>query len=691
MISTSAKSRVSIPLRRFHLIAETVAAQLAAALTESADTSLQEIIVTVTRRNEAISKVPFNIVAFSRRTLVTMTIASGLVLGSSAWALEGEPSPDPTARAWGVPEFFNSAESHEIPIAWAKRLTGYIQTRDGTRLRYSALLPKGNGPFPVIINYSGYDPGAIGGSSYRHNDTAMSTSLDRTLLEHGYAVLGVNARGTGCSEGTFDFLTRTYGADGADIVEWAAAQRWSTGAIGMANWSWAGMSQLATASERPPHLKAIVPGMALTDPRLDSWAIGGVPSQGFITGWWMFLHSRWLAVRGSAASERDTACLSQVDANYASAERPANHLPTLLIRHPLRDAWIDQRTLLAWVSQIQVPVLSMEAFQDEATTVRAGYYHSLLDPSRLWLLQTNGNHDLYESLQFRPMLMGFLDHFVKGLSNGFENRPHVEVWEETDSPGSEGHARDETAIPRWRVVRDHFPVDTTVWTLNLGPDRTLTEEVPGTSNPDTYRYPLDGPTVNVDPGHGDWGLQASGWREGSVAYTSRPLNHDVVIYGPVSADLWISSNANDTDLQVTLTEVRPDGQERFVQRGWLRLSDRALDVKRSTAALPVLCDLPECIQALTPDRPTLARVELTKVSYAFRTASRVRIWIDTPSATGENSFDHSSLPSTNRVWHDSEHPSRVVFGTLPAVAVPAVSAACGRVLMQPCRPDPLAP
>jgi hypothetical protein len=541
----------------------------------------------------------------------------------------------------------------------------------------------------VIINYTGYDPGAIGGSAYRHNDTAMSSSLDRTLLEHGYAVLGVNARGTGCSEGTFDFLSRGFARDGADIVEWAAAQSWSTGAIGMANWSWGGYSQLATASERPPHLKAIAPGMPLTDPRLDMWAIGGVPSQGFLTGWWMFLHSRWLAVRNSAASEQDTECLKQADSNYASAELPAQHVPTLLIQHPLRDDWVDQRTLFPRVGQIQVPVLAIEAFQDEALTARAGHYHSVLDPRRLWLVQTNGNHNLYESLQFRPTLVAFLDRFVKGSSNGFETRPHVEVWEETDSAGAEDHARDEAATPRWRITRDRFPVEATVWTLNLGPERSLTEDLPGAGAPDRYKYPLEGPAINVQPGRGNWGTQASGWREASVAYTSQPLNHDVVIYGPVSADLWISSDASDTDVQVTLTEVRPDGQERFVQRGRLRLSDRALDMKRSTPTLPVICDRPACIQALTPDQPTLARVELTRVSYAFRTAARIRVWIDTPSATGEFSYDHSSLPSTNRIWHDADHPSRVVFGTLPGVEVPATFAACGHVLMQPCRTDPL--
>ena len=57
--------------------------------------------------------------------------------------------------------------------------------------------------------------------------------------------------------------------------------------------------------------------------------------------------------------------------------------------------------------------------------------------------------------------------------------------------------------------------------------------------------------------------------------------------GTGSVDLWISSSAADSDVQVTLTEVRPDGTERYVQNGWLRLSHRKLDPARSTDAQPV--------------------------------------------------------------------------------------------------------
>lgn len=636
-------------------------------------------------------------------TSLALLCASTLALAQTpeSWR---EPTQAAFAR-WGVPEILGRERPTAVKPHWARRLSGYLAARDGTLLRYSVLLPAGSGRFPVIINYSGYDPGAIGGASYEHDNTAMSTDLDATLLDQGYAILGVNARGTGCSEGSFDFLGPSYGSDGADAVEWAAAQAWSTGAVGMANWSWAGMSQVATASERPAHLRAIAPGMAMTDPRLDSWEIGGVPSQGFVTGWWMFLHSRWLAVRRSAEVEHDERCLKQVEANYAAGETPAINLPSQLERHPLRDEWIEARTILHKTDRIDVPVLAMEAFQDEATLPRAGYYQDRLDPARLWFVQTNGNHDLYESRRFRELLVQFMDHFLKGLDNGFARQPHVQIWQEsTSAPGLSGAERDRMAHPRWIVQRPAYPAATVERVLWLGSDHALLAEpdhsaqdaarAPGEPPPagaaDEYRYPVPGPVINIDTDAQAWGALAPDWQQGSLAYTSAPLTGDLVLYGPLSADLWVASSAADTDLQVTLTEIRPDGQERYVQRGWLRVSDRRQDPEHSSELRPWPCDWPRCIEALTPGVPVLARVELPRVSYAFRPGSRLRIWIDAPSATGLNSFDHSSLPSTNSVWHDAGHRSRLVFQALEGVEVPAERASCESVIMQPCRPDPLA-
>ena len=68
---------------------------------------------------------------------------------------------------------------------------------------------------------------------------------------------------------------------------------------------------------------------------------------------------------------------------------------------------------------------------------------------------------------------------------------------------------------------------------------------------------------------------------------SEPLAADTVMLGTGSVDVWLQSTAPDVDLEVTISEVRPDGKETYVQSGWLRASYRKLDAAKSTDLHPV--------------------------------------------------------------------------------------------------------
>jgi predicted acyl esterase len=126
---------------------------------------------------------------------------------------------------------------------------GYTRLHDGVRLAYVIWRPTKEGRYPVVFHYSPYG-----------SDAAQFRDVKR-FLDAGYAYLGVNMRGTGCSEGVDveggGARPATVGRDGAEVVEWAAAQAWSTGGNGMIGNSYAGDLQLATAANHPPHLKAI--------------------------------------------------------------------------------------------------------------------------------------------------------------------------------------------------------------------------------------------------------------------------------------------------------------------------------------------------------------------------------------------------------------------------------------------------
>ena len=65
-----------------------------------------------------------------------------------------------------------------------------------------------------------------------------------------------------------------------------------------------------------------------------------------------------------------------------------------------------------------------------------------------------------------------------------------------------------------------------------------------------------------------------GGRRWPAGHVSAPLDSDLVLVGNASVDLWVRSTATEADLEVTLSEVRADGQETYVQSGWLRASHR---------------------------------------------------------------------------------------------------------------------
>jgi predicted acyl esterase len=112
-----------------------------------------------------------------------------------------------------------------------------------------------------------------------------------------------------------------------------------------------------------------------------------------------------------------------------------------------------------------------------------------------------------------------------------------------------------------------------------------------------------------------------------LGWVTAPMTKDLVIVGPSSLDLYLKSSARDTDLQVTLSEVRSDGNETYVQNGWLRASHRKLDPRRSTAIDPWPTHLKGDAAPLPRGAYTLVRVPIFPVAHVFRAGSRLRVTV----------------------------------------------------------------
>ena len=568
---------------------------------------------------------------------------------------------------------------------------GYLTAPDGASLSYTVVLPSAQGRFPVAMVYDGYSAGY---DPMSDNGDAAFTSA---LAAKRFAVMGVNVPGTGCSSGSvYPPFSHAWAQDGAAAVTWAASQPWSTGKVGMFGASFPGFMALYVAAERPRGLVAIAPS-GWTGNFYDAVWPGGIYDDVFPNLFDADQLQGSLADEEAAAQAGDAQCelnFSQDQADRVPGEGggpPLDYVAVQAPQHPYTDStW----TNLIWelddaIPHIGVPVLTLNGYQDQIASGTGPDYYSELDPSRSWFVLTNGWHAVGDSSRtWVSQTVGFLDHFVAGADNGWESMPRVQIWHETgiDSSGD--------VEPRWTTTESSWPPPATTRTLYLRAGNVLSQRAPvGSETPDSYRYPLPAGSMG-DP----QGMAASSsapnsnnlWAApvppgGNVAYTTPPLSRDLDALGPSSLDLWLSSTASDTDIQVTVSEVRPDGQEQYIQRGWLRLSKRKLG-PGSTATWPRPTYLKADAQPLVPGVPTYARIPVYPFEHVFRRGSRIRISIEAPvGITGDFGFLFNPDPATNMVWHDGDHVSRWVFSSLPITTPVPPLPACGSVLEEPCR------
>ena len=161
--------------------------------------------------------------------------------------------------------------------------------------------------------------------------------------------------------------------------------------------------------------------------------------------------------------------------------------------------------------------------------------------------------------------------------------------------------------------------------------------------------------------------------------------------GQGSVDLWLRSSEADTDLEVTLTEVRPDGKEEYIQSGWLRASHRAVDESESTALAPFHTDTEVDAAPLPEGEFVPVRVGLFPFAHVIRPGSRLRLNIEAPGGNQPFwTFDTITPTGTqiNEIGHSVGRPSKVLLPVLPSNLTPDVPATlpvCPALRNQPCR------
>ncbi|MHB1488065.1 MAG: CocE/NonD family hydrolase [Acidimicrobiales bacterium] len=616
-----------------------------------------------------------------------------------------------TASTTGYPDYGCTAGSGtQVP---ERHCGGYFKaSTDGVNLAWQAYLPDpavwGPGPYPTILDYSGYEPA-----------TTFFDGILSTFLSQGYAMAGVNVRGTGCSGGSYNYFEPKEWKDGYDSVEFLAHQPWSNGAVAMAGKSYPGITPLYVAATDPPNLRAIVPGAFFADLYRDVAYPGGVENAVFAAGFGLASQpANQFGQQSGGVVSGDPTCIAD-QAQHAT--NPVTNPFVLATGHPYDGAIYHERSPIYFASQVHVPVFAELAWQDEELAANAIDYVTQLPSTTPWRATLlNGDHGEYYSPAVLAQIYRFLSFYLKrtvpsgdpcaGAGDGsyavalacYQAEPRVTVL------GDVGPTR----LPTYVRQFASWPVTQTVDRFNLGTGGVLDHAAPTAGEaPTTYTY-LPGVGTNsygtLKGFQGQSPVNEDFWQTrppaGSVAtFTTAPFTHDTFYAGTGSLDLWLSSTAADTDLEVMVTELRPDGHggwlEQYVQKGWLRASHRLLDPTRSTPLRPYQTHLLTDAQPLVPGAPTFMRVEIFPFSQLFRAGRMLRITVEAPSVAPEIwGFAALPTPAQNTIYTDSAHPSSVALPLVPLTAATDVfppEADCTAdnnqgITNQPCRPVLLA-
>ncbi len=284
----------------------------------------------------------------------------------------------------------------------------FITTRDGTTLSANVVLPKnaGPGPYPTVVEYSGYDP-----------SNPRETTFPQLFNTLGYAYVGVNVRGTGCSGGSFLPFEPVQSLDGYDAIEAIAAQPWvKFHKVGMVGISYPGIEQLYVARTRPPHLSAITPLSVIDDTYRGTLWPGGILNTGFATPWATArAHDAqpygegWEHSPDPANPGPNPTC----DANQLVRDQNPDPVSTIEDNPFYNKTYYRRIDPTRFVRRINVPVYIAGAWQDEQT---GGHFPDFLNRFRsaphVFATMSNGSHTESLSLGEFGRYADFLDLYV---------------------------------------------------------------------------------------------------------------------------------------------------------------------------------------------------------------------------------------------------------------------------------------
>ncbi len=606
-------------------------------------------------------------------------------------------------------------------------------------------------PYPTLIEYSGYGYADPAGPV---NGIAVLANL------MGFAVVDVNMRGTGCSGGAYDFFEPLQNLDAYDVIETIAHQPWVLGhKVGMMGISYGAISQLFAAQLDPPDLEAISP-LSTIDATATTLYPGGVLNTGFAVAWAQQRQQEAEPAGPNGGQPYAYQQIQQGD-QTCQANQVLHGEASDLMAKIQANAHYDPPVAgpldpITFVNKIKVPTFMACQWEDEQTGGHCPDLAQHFTGTKLkWFTFTNGAHvdslDPYTFDRWYDFLELFVAHqapivnqvairaaapviyqSAMGLPRNdvdtlpldpiqleptyqsalgaFEALPEVRVLFDNGAGKSPtGNTMPGDPYPGFEQSFSRFPIPGTAaryW--YFGREGTLRDQPPARRGIDWYTsnakaVPLTDYSDNSGPG-GLWS-NASAWQwqweqnpsATAVSYVSAPLKTNTTVIGAGAVHVWVRSSTPDVDLQATISEVRPDGNEIFVQNGWIRANERKLAGtqnnlldQKSTLLEPIPSMRASDVRPMPKGRFVEIVIPLYYEGHAYRAGSRIRVTISAPNGTQPVwSFGQtepaSGTPKVSVAFSRSM-PSSLILPVVPGVNVPTGLPTCPSLRNEPCRP-----
>ena len=539
-----------------------------------------------------------------------------------------------------------------------------VPMRDGATLMADVYRPKDGARVPAILNLGPYQKDKLWVAPDNLEEKPNEFMNWETInplwwVPRGYAAMRIDGRGSGKSQGQCEPWSQAEAVDFYDAIEWAAAQPWCNGKIGLLGISYYAINQWFVANLQPPSLKAMIPWEGFADIYRDALYHGGILNV-FMTNWF-------------------TAHLMHHKLGRASrqvADGWQTNMLNFWLSHNL-DSGAFVGAQADW-DKITVPFLSVGNWTGFGLHLRGNTEAFVRSKSKHKKLrvQTGSHVHPFYTEEGRQDQIRFFDYWLRDIDNGVMDEPPVKLAIRKGADEIE-----------WRY-EDEWPLKRTQWTkhyFDLAPPpqgapanaAMLVKENPKQTTSRSYVTSMLG-TMGSTSAASSQVMGGGGIRPGmGVALETPPLTEDIEVTGPLAASFWVSSESEDMDLFLTLRHFDADGKEVMetgqqgspvpVAKGWLRVSHRELEPALTQPYRPYHKHQRRLY--LKPGEIVKVDVEIWPTSMVFKKGHRIRLDVQPRDGAGSQGYMHYHADynsGSNTIHSGGEKESYLLLPVIPA-------------------------